>query len=68
MIKDITKDVEFTNNDDECLSITKCKCGMIFDPWEFIISIYENDPYECSSCKRKLFFRNSITIFEKIND
>ena len=60
----ITKEVNFENNDDESLPITKCKCGHIFEPWHFIISIYDEDPYECPECGCKMFFRNKIKIYE----
>ena len=65
MDKDITSLVNFGNNDGELLPITKCICGTRFIAWDFIISIYPDTPYECPSCKRKLYFSLSIKLFEK---
>ena len=62
--KDVTSQVEFGNNDDECLPITKCVCGAVFMPWEFIISIYSDDAYECPKCQRKFYFSCSIRIYQ----
>jgi DNA-directed RNA polymerase subunit RPC12/RpoP len=64
--RDVTDKVAFLNNDDELLPIIKCVCGQKFEPWTFIISIYKDDPTECQSCGRKLFFRNMIRVFEKV--
>jgi len=38
---DVTDQVEFGNNDDECLPLHKCVCGKKFDHWDAIISIYD---------------------------
>ena len=64
MNKDVTFKTQYSEVDDECLSITKCVCGKTFPSWTFIISIYEDMPTECPEYKRKLFFRNSITVYE----
>jgi DNA-directed RNA polymerase subunit RPC12/RpoP len=64
MSKDVTFLVDFESNDDECLPITKCVCGETFPAWDFIISIYPENAYECPKCNRKLFFSNSIRIYE----
>jgi hypothetical protein len=67
--KDVTKDVLLgDNNDGECLPIVECVCGQGFDNWDFIISIYSDNPDECPNCKRKLFFSNSIKVYEVINE
>ena len=62
--RNVTKKVEFQNNDDECLPITKCVCGAQFIPWEFIISIYSDDASSCPECGRKLYFCNEIQVYE----
>ena len=66
MIKkiDVTDQVDFQGNDDELLSITKCVCGAKFDPWTFMIGVYDDEPYECPKCSAKLYFRNSIRIYQ----
>ena len=64
MNKDVTTQVDFQNNDDECLPLTKCVCGKTFEPWEHILSIYEDSPKECPNCGRKLFFRIGIRVFQ----
>ena len=61
---DVTNQVDFQNNDDECLPITKCVCGAKFDPWAFIIDVYEDDPANCPLCGRLRFFRLNIAGYE----
>lgn len=62
--KDVTKFVEFDNNDDESLPVTKCVCGKRFRLWEWSISIYDDDPTECPHCGAKLYFRNNICVYQ----
>lgn len=62
--KDVTDQVEFNLNDDECLPLTKCVCGAEFESWNFILGVYEDDPKECPYCKRKLYFKPSIKVYE----
>ena len=62
--KDVTSQVDFQNNDDECLPITKCVCGKEFSAWSFMISIYEDGAYACPKCGAKLFFRLGIRVFQ----
>ena len=65
--KPVTDRVDFENNDDECLPLTKCACGMRYESWEFIISIYRDFATRCD-CGRQLYFRNSIRVYEVIDD
>lgn len=62
--KDVTSHVSFTNNDDECLSITECSCGREFDAWDFVISIYADTPDKCPKCGKKFYFSNEIRIWQ----
>ena len=64
MNKDVTAQVDFGNSDDECLPITKCVCGTKFGHWDFVISIYKDDPYECPECGAKLYFRNAVKVYQ----
>lgn len=61
---DITDKVSFQLSDDECLPLTKCICGVKFDPWTFILSIYSDTPKECPNCKAKLYFSNQIRVYQ----
>ncbi len=61
---DVTDQVHYTWPDDESLPITKCVCGATFPAWEFTISIYADQAYQCPNCGRKLFYRNAIKVFE----
>lgn len=38
--EDVTDKVDFQNNDDESLPLTKCVCGERFPAWSQIVSIY----------------------------
>jgi DNA-directed RNA polymerase subunit RPC12/RpoP len=67
-IIDITNQVQFYTNDDECLPIVECACGHAFDPWEFVLSVYRDDPRECPNCGRKMFFQNEITVYQVIEE
>ena len=62
---DVTDLVEFSNNDDEVLPITRCICGALFPAWKFIISIYPDDPYRCPVCDTGLYFTLRIKVFQK---
>lgn len=68
MNKDITEFVNYDNPDDEYLPITECICGKRFAPWEFIISIYEETFNKCPECGAKLFFRNTIRVYQVVED
>lgn len=56
--------VEMSGAIDEILPI-KCVCGHGAESWEFIISIYEEDPYACQECGREYYFTNKIKVFMK---
>lgn len=64
MDKDITVLVKFEAPDDEMLPLMQCVCGKKYEAWEFAISIYRDDPYECRSCGRRLYFRNTVKVYE----
>jgi hypothetical protein len=64
---DITTKVQFGDNDGEVLPLSRCVCGKRFDPWTFILSVYREDPKECT-CGRKLYFKNVISIFEVVTE
>ena len=66
MDKDITDKIEFLNNDDEVLSITKCVCGHEYEPWCFYIDIYRDIATTCDHCGRKMYFKNTITVYEVV--
>lgn len=63
---DITSQVKFGNSDDEFLPLTECACGEKFEAWDFILSIYRDTPKTCSKCGRKMYFSNSITVYEVV--
>jgi len=66
--KDVTLSVGFGNNDDEYLPVTKCVCGEKFASWDYVLSIYRDIKYEgYPKCKRRLYFRNKITIYEVVD-
>ena len=63
---DVTDKVDFQNNDDECLPLTKCVCGKEYKPWNFTISMYDGYPVtrSCPACGRKLCFKIGISFYE----
>ena len=62
--KDVTNLVDFGNNDDECLPITQCICGLKFQTWDYIINIYPEDAIGCPACGAKLYFRLGIKVYQ----
>jgi hypothetical protein len=62
--KDVTELVCFNENDGEGLPILKCVCGQEFAPWYFVVGIYRHTPKVCPDCGRRLYFRNSIRVYE----
>lgn len=65
---EVTQQVEFSNPDDELLSIRKCICGESFAPWEFIISTCDDDINgACPKCGRKYFFKFSAKVYQVEN-
>jgi DNA-directed RNA polymerase subunit RPC12/RpoP len=65
--KNVTRQVDFYLNDDECLPLLKCVCGETFEPWDQIIGIYEDDPTECPICGAKLFFAVKIHVYQVVD-
>ena len=63
--KDITNEVEFDDNDGGLLPLVKCACGKEFESWTFCLETDEDEPRECPNCKRKMYFRIKITVYEK---
>jgi len=62
--KDVTDFVEFSNNDDEVLPLTKCVCGQKFGAWSFHLSIYRDHADPCPNCGRRLYFLLDIKVYE----
>lgn len=65
---DVTDKVIIGNPDDEFLPLGKCVCGAEFCVWQVSISIYPDSANECPACGRKFFFKNSITVYQVIED
>lgn len=61
---DVTDYVDFQNPDDELLPLTMCVCGRRFEPWQFVISIYDEEPYDCPECGAKLVFHNAVRVYQ----
>jgi len=63
-VNDITKLVDFGDNDGESLPLTKCACGRVWDSWDFILGIYPDMAHTCLGCGRRLFFSVAIRVYE----
>ena len=68
MDKDITDAVQFLGNDGEYLPLTKCVCGEKFRAWDFVLEARKTHYHKCPNCKRRLYFRNSISVYEVVDD
>ena len=64
MKKDITTQIKINQIFDEEVISIECICG----EKELTIDIYDDSPAECPSCKRKIYFRNNIKVYEIINE
>ena len=69
-ILDVTKDVEFGDNDGEWLPLDVCVCGERFnkDGGCLGLGIYENMPAVCPKCGRKFIFDVKITIYQILGE
>ena len=66
-IVDVTEQVSFEWNDDECLPLTKCVCGATWQAWAGPILGIEKDWADaCPECGRKLYFGISIRVYEVV--
>ena len=65
--RDVTALVEFRDNDSEALPLTRCVCDAEFDAWDFILSIYRDMARRCPKCGRRLYFTNTIRVYEVAN-
>ncbi len=63
--KDITDEVRFELNDGESMPLIECVCGEKSEPWDFILGMDRDYPHECPNCKRKLYFKANIRVYEK---
>ena len=66
--KDVTHLVGRGDVDGEHSYLTKCVCGDESDQWDFVMSIYPDDPAKCPKCGRKFYFSCSVTVFEVVDD
>jgi len=60
----MTKRHRWGDIDGELVWLSQCKCGAEFKPWDFILTIYEDDPRQCPECGRMLYFSVKVTIHE----
>lgn len=60
---DVSDQVEFGANDDECLPLHTCVCGAKFAAWTQVLSIYPETPWTCPQCGRRLHFSFSIQVY-----
>ena|SRR3989304_5387795 len=65
--RDVTDLVKRGYVDDECMPIEKCVCGAEFKGWDWTISIYRDRANKCPACGRKLYFRQSVSVFEVVD-
>lgn len=61
---DVTAQVDFGAVDDELLPIVQCVCGAKFASWKQILSIYRDAPWSCPQCGTRLYFRNSLRVYQ----
>ena len=66
---DVTDKVDFGNPDDESLPVTRCVCGHTWPMWDHHISIYDDVNWmnPCPKCGRRLYFRQSIRVYERVD-
>lgn len=64
LVENVTREVKIGRVvDEECVPVLRCACGAEFAEWDFIISVYPDDPRPCpAGCGRKLYFQMSISV------
>jgi hypothetical protein len=62
--KDITSQVRIHSYDEEVATLTRCICGETFEPWDFSLGIYKDDPKECPNCHRRMYCSISVKVYE----
>lgn len=64
-MKDITSQVVLGSTSlEELQPIIQCKCGAKFKPWEEVLGIYQDEPWECPQCGIKLYFERKLIVYE----
>jgi len=61
---DVTDRVEFGSVDGEFLEVVRCLCGAEFDYGVEVLSIYRDDPWICPECGAKLYFKQTVRVYE----
>lgn len=65
--KDVSALCAWANPDDELLPLTRCVCGVLFSAWDVNLSVYRDDPVEMLCCGRRLYFSNTVHVFEVLH-
>jgi len=61
------KDVKIEWIDEELIGLFRCpECGYAKDGGNLMVSIYEEDPYECSNCHTKFVMKQEITVYKLV--
>lgn len=65
--EDVTSQVEFGAFDEFAMQIIRCLCGATFENWDHPISAFPETAHinACPVCGVELYFRNSVTVFQK---
>jgi len=61
---DVTKLVDYELDYNDFLILLQCACGRELEKWELVVSSERDYPSECPNCKRKLYFKVAISVFE----
>lgn len=62
--EDVTRLVSFGDPDGELLPMQYCVCGEKFAYWQEVLHSGSDDPWTCPKCGVKLYFTQSITVYE----
>lgn len=62
----ISKEVNVSlgDPDGEAAPVLTCVCGTTHRPWEVFISIYDDSARPMPCCGRRLYFRNSVRVYQ----
>ncbi|MCP4990874.1 MAG: hypothetical protein GY928_33985 [Colwellia sp.] len=66
-IEDVTHLVEVGQQGDEHITFLKCVCGAKYEHWDFLLSIYREDPNQCAKCFRWFYYTTDVKVFQVVN-
>ena len=62
--KNVTELVEHGLPDNDSMGMRRCVCGAEFIMWGYYITMHRKSARACPECGRKLYFTQTISVYE----